>query len=99
MAEDAAGMTGVDAATLAPMVRNLLDEPAATIAAGWSSRPLDGGASEEIGLYWVSESARRPVVEDRFGRPLEVVVAAWAELGPLQLEFAEEARELLTTMS
>ena len=43
----------------------------------------------------VAEPARRPVVEDRFGRRLEDVVAAWAELWPLQFELAEKARALL----
>ena len=57
MAEDAAGLSGVDAATLAPMVRTLLGEPAAVVAEGWSCRPLGGGASEGIGLYRVSGSA------------------------------------------
>ena len=65
MAEDAGGLSGVDAATLAPMVRTLLGEPAAVVAEGWSCRSL------------------------------EDVVAAWAELWPLQLGLAEEARALL----
>ena len=47
-------------------------------------------------LPLVAEPARRPVVEDRFGRPLEDVVAAWAELWPLQLGLADEARALLS---
>jgi hypothetical protein len=34
-------------------------------------------------------------LEDRFGRPLEEVVAAWAGLWPLQVGLAEEARALL----
>ena len=58
MAEDAGGLAGVNAATLAPMVRNLLDEPAAVVTEGWSCRPLGGGASEGIGLYRVTGSAR-----------------------------------------
>ena len=59
MAEDASGLSGVGAATLlAPMVRSLLDEPAAVVTAGWSCRPLGGGASEGIGLYRVTGSAR-----------------------------------------
>ena len=58
MAEDAGGLSGVDTATLAPMVRDLLDEPAAVVAAEWSCRPLGGGASEGLGLYRVTGSAR-----------------------------------------
>ncbi len=57
MADDARGLPGVDAATLAPMVRDLLGEPAA-VAEGWSCRALGGGASEGIGLYRVSGLAR-----------------------------------------
>jgi hypothetical protein len=33
-------------------------------------------------------------VEDQFGRSLEEVVAAWAELWSFQFELAEEARAL-----
>ncbi len=58
MAEDANGLSGVDAATLAPMVRELLDEPTAVIARGWTCRPLEGGAGEGLGLYRVAGSAR-----------------------------------------
>jgi hypothetical protein len=58
MAENAGDVSGVDAATLAPMVRDLLDEPGAVVAEGWSCRPLGGGASEGLGLYQVSGSAR-----------------------------------------
>ena len=36
-------------------------------------------------------------VEDRLGRPLEDVVETWAELWPLQLDLADEARALLLT--
>ena len=54
MAEDANGQSGVDAATLEPMVRALLDEPAAVVAREWSCRPLGGGASEGLGLYRVA---------------------------------------------
>ena len=43
----------------------------------------------------VADPARRSVVEDRFGRPLEEVVEAWYELWPLQFELAEEARSML----
>ena len=43
----------------------------------------------------VSDPALRPVVEDLFGRPLEEVVEAWAELWPFQFGLAEEARALL----
>jgi hypothetical protein len=58
MAEDGGALSGVDAATLAPMVRALLDEPEAVVAEGWSCRPLGGGASEGLGLYRVTGSAR-----------------------------------------
>jgi hypothetical protein len=58
MAEDAGDLSGVDAATLGPMVRALLDEPAAVVSRGWSCRPLGGGAGEGIGLYRVTGSAR-----------------------------------------
>jgi hypothetical protein len=58
MAEDAGDLSGVDAATLTPMVRELLDEPGAVVAEGWSYRPLGGGAGEAIGLYRVAGSAR-----------------------------------------
>src|SRR5215210_4288132 len=54
MAEDANGLSGVDAATPEPMVRALLDEPAAVVAREWSCRPLGGGASEGLGLYRVA---------------------------------------------
>ena len=43
----------------------------------------------------VTDPALRPVVEDMFGRPLEEVVEAWAELWPFQFGLAEEARALL----
>jgi hypothetical protein len=58
MAADASGLSGVDAATLVPMVRTLLDEPAAVVTEGWSCRPLGGGASEGTGLYRVTGLAR-----------------------------------------
>jgi hypothetical protein len=58
MAEDACALSGVDAATLAPMVRDLLDEPGAIVAEEWSCRPLGGGAGEGLGLYRVTGSAR-----------------------------------------
>ena len=58
MAEDAATLSGIDAATLEPMVRALLDEPGAVVATGWSCLPLGGGASEGLGLYRVAGSAR-----------------------------------------
>ena len=57
MAEDASGLSGVDTATLEPMVRDLLGEPAAVVAEGWSCRPLGGGAGEGLGLYRVTGSA------------------------------------------
>jgi hypothetical protein len=58
MAEDAGDLSGVDAATLVPMVRALLDEPEAVVAEGWTCRPLGGGAGEGLGLYRVAGSAR-----------------------------------------
>jgi hypothetical protein len=58
MAEDAHDLAGVDTATLQPMVRALLGEPAAVVAEEWSCRPLGGGASEGLGLYRVAGSAR-----------------------------------------
>jgi hypothetical protein len=58
MDEDAGDLSGVDAATLEPMVRDLLDEPGAAVVEGWSCRPLGGGAGEGIGLYRVTGSAR-----------------------------------------
>src|SRR5688500_8623518 len=57
MAEDAGALSGVDAATLTPMVRGLLDESEAVIVGEGSCRPLGGGAGEGIGLYRVSGSA------------------------------------------
>ena len=57
MAEDAGDLSGVDAATLAPIVRALLDEPEVVVAEGWSCRPLGGGAGEGLGLYRVAGSA------------------------------------------
>ncbi len=58
MAEDANGLSGVDATTLAPMVRELLDELMAVVMEGWTCRPLGGGAGEGLGLYRVAGSAR-----------------------------------------
>src|SRR5918994_3854081 len=58
MAEDASALSDVDAATLASMVRDLLDKSEAVIVGEWSCRPLGGGAGEGIGLYRVSGSAR-----------------------------------------
>jgi hypothetical protein len=58
MPEDASGLPGVDATTLAHKVRNVLDQPAAVVTEGWTCRPLGGGASEGIGLYRVTGSAR-----------------------------------------
>ena len=54
MAEDAGDLPRLDAATLAPLVRDLLDEPTAVVADGWSCRPLGGGAGEGLGLYRVT---------------------------------------------
>src|SRR5687767_15160996 len=58
MAEVAGALSGMDAATLAPMVRDLLDESEAVVMGEWSCHPLGGGAGEGIGLYRVSGSAR-----------------------------------------
>src|SRR5215211_7647062 len=58
MAEDANVLSGVDVATLAPMVRDLLGEPTAIVTREWSYRPLGGGAGEGLGLYRVTGSAR-----------------------------------------
>jgi hypothetical protein len=58
MAEDPASLVGVETETLEPMVRILLDNPSAVVADGWSCHQLGGGASEGIGLYRVTGSAR-----------------------------------------
>jgi hypothetical protein len=58
MAEDVGALSGVDAATLAPMVCELLDESEAVIVGEWTCRPLGGGAGEGIGLYRISGLAR-----------------------------------------
>ena len=57
MAEDLGALSGVDSVTLEPMVRELLGEPTAIIADGWSCRPLGGGAGEGLGLYQVTGAA------------------------------------------
>jgi hypothetical protein len=61
---------------------------------------VDAALRHTVGLLrvilpLVADTARRPVVEDRFGRPLEEVVETWAELWTFQLALAEEARALL----
>ena len=58
MAEDASGLTGIETATLEPMVRDLLGEPAAVVAEEWSCRPLGGGSSVGYSLYLATGSAR-----------------------------------------
>lgn len=58
MAEDVADLVGVETRTLEPMVRVLLDDPAAVVLGEWSCRPLGSGASEGPGLYRVAGSAR-----------------------------------------
>src|SRR5688500_2909506 len=58
MAETAGDLSDVNAATLAPMVRDLLDKSEAVIVGEWTCRPLGGGAGEGIGLHRVSGSAR-----------------------------------------
>lgn len=80
--------------------------------AGWSGDEslarlgfaIDAALRTTIGLLpvimpLVSDPARRPIAEDRFGRSLEDLVAAWSELWPLQFRLAEEARALLTMVS
>ena len=57
MAEDAVDLPGLDSATLEPLVRSLLGKPTAVVEAGWSCRPLGGGAGEGLGLYRVTGSA------------------------------------------
>jgi hypothetical protein len=58
MAEEAGALSGVNTAMLEPMVRDLLGEPTAVVAEEWSYRPLGGGASDGLGLYRVTGSAR-----------------------------------------
>jgi hypothetical protein len=58
MAEDAGALAGLDTAMLEPMVRDLIGEPAAIVAEGWSCRPLGGGIGEGPGLFRVTGSAR-----------------------------------------
>jgi hypothetical protein len=58
MAAESSALTGLDTAMLEPMVRDLLDEPAAVVTGEWSCLPLGGGGGEGIGLYRVSGSAR-----------------------------------------
>ena len=58
MAEDTGDLSGVDAATLEPLIRGLLGEPAAVVAGAWSCHPLGGGGGEGLGLYRVTGSAR-----------------------------------------
>jgi hypothetical protein len=57
MTEDASGPTGIDTASLEPIVRGLLGEPTAVVAEEWSCRPLGGGAGEGLGLFRVAWSA------------------------------------------
>ena len=57
MAADRGGLSGVDAATLTPMLRDLLGEPATVVMQGWSCHPLGGGAGEGLGLYRVTGAA------------------------------------------
>jgi hypothetical protein len=56
--EDNGGLSDVDAATLDPLVRSLLGEPAAIVGEDWSCRPLGGGAGEGLGLYRIAGSAQ-----------------------------------------
>jgi len=58
MAEDTEGLSGVSAATLAPMIRRMFDDDAAVLIPDWSCHTLSGGASEGLGLYQVAGSAR-----------------------------------------
>jgi Phosphotransferase enzyme family len=58
MAADASALSGLDTATLEPMVRDLLGEPAAVVAGEWFYSALSGGARDGLGLYRVTGSAR-----------------------------------------
>ena len=74
MVENVDDLPSLDAATLAPLVRDLLAEPTAVVADGWSCRPLGGGAGEGLGLYRVSGAA----YVDGTSRPWALVVKVYA---------------------
>ena len=76
MVEDAGALSGIDTATLEPMVRGLLGEPTAVVAKGWSCLPLGGGAGEGLGLYRVSGSARFGGASHPWALVLKVCAAA-----------------------
>jgi hypothetical protein len=57
MANDGSSLAEIETATLEPLVRDLLGEPAAVVEE-WSCRPLGGGGGEGLGLYQVAGSAR-----------------------------------------
>ena len=75
MAEEASGLTGVDTATLQPIVRDLLGEPTAVIAEEWSCRPLGGGAGEGLGLYQLTGLAHVGGVSQHWALILKVCAA------------------------
>jgi hypothetical protein len=58
MGEEAGARCGLEAATLEPLVRDVLGQPAAVLDGGWSCRPLGGGAGEGGSLYRVAGTAR-----------------------------------------
>jgi hypothetical protein len=76
-AADTGGLSGVDAETLEPMVRDLLGDPTAVVEGGWSCRPLGGGGGEGLGLYRVTGSAR--IGRDSHPWALVVKVSAAAD--------------------
>src|SRR3954471_3691615 len=76
MAEDVSGLTGVNTAMLEPMVRDLLGEPKAVVAAEWSCRPLGGGIGDGLGLYRVTGSARVGSASQSWALVVKVCAAA-----------------------
>jgi len=77
MAEDAGALSGLDTATLEPMVRGLLNEPTAVVEDGWSCRPLGGGAGEGLGLYQLTGSAQVGTAS----RPWALILKVWSAAG------------------
>jgi hypothetical protein len=80
MAENDSVPSGVDAATLAPLVRGLLGEPAAVLDGGWACRPLGGGGGEGLGLYRVAGLLRVGGASRPWALILKVCAAASAAL-------------------
>src|SRR4051812_14130491 len=76
MAEDVSGLTSVDTAMLEPMVRDLLGEPKAVVAAEWSCCPLGGGIGDGLGLYRVTGSARVGGASQSWALVVKVCAAA-----------------------